>query len=72
MTVDGTEPEQTLVRVIARDQVGLLSAICRWFADQRLSVESLHAATDGERARDVFLVAGDVDAAALSRFLSRR
>ena len=72
VTVDGSEPEQTLVRVIARDQIGLLSAICRWFADHHLSVESVHAATDGERARDVFLVAGDVDAPALARYLSRR
>ena len=70
VTVDGSEPEQTLVRVLARDQVGLLAAICRWFADQGLSVESVHAATDGERARDVFLVAGNVDAAELAHHLS--
>jgi glycine cleavage system regulatory protein len=72
VTVDGSQPEQTLVRVLARDQIGLLSAICQWFADHELSVESLHASSDGDTARDVFIVNGSVDARDLSRHLSRR
>jgi UTP:GlnB (protein PII) uridylyltransferase len=72
VTVDGSRPERTLVRVSAPDQVGLLSAICHWFADHDLSVESLHAATDGETARDVFLVTGACRAEDLARHLSRR
>lgn len=72
MTADGSAADRTLVRVSAPDQIGLLSAICSWFADHGLSVESLHAATDGETVRDVFLVAGSCDAHALSNHLSRR
>jgi UTP:GlnB (protein PII) uridylyltransferase len=68
----GNEPERTLVRVRARDQIGLLSTICRWFADNDLSVESVHATTDGETARDVFLVNGSCDAADLELRLGGR
>ena len=72
MTAYGSERQRTLIRVVAPDQVGLLSTICGWFADHDLSVESLHAATDGEIARDVFLVEGTCDARDLARHLSRR
>lgn len=72
VTVDGSEPERTLVRVSAHDQIGLLSAICRWFAEHDLSIESLHAATEGETARDVFLVTGSCSADELASHLSRR
>jgi UTP:GlnB (protein PII) uridylyltransferase len=68
----GDEPERTLVRVRARDQIGLLTTICRWFSDNELSVESVHATTDGETARDVFLVNGNRDAAALEHYLGGR
>jgi len=71
VTADGRPPGQTLVRVWAPDQIGLLSAICNWFADHEVSVESLHATTDGERVRDVFLVSGAVPAPELARYLSR-
>jgi UTP:GlnB (protein PII) uridylyltransferase len=71
VTVDGSRPERTLVRVLATDQIGLLSAICRWFADHELSVESLHAASDGRTARDVFIVNGSFTPRDLSRHLSR-
>ena len=57
VTADGGESDRTLVRVVARDQVGLLATICRYFADHGLSVESVHAATDGanrpRRVRDL-------------------
>ena len=56
----------------APDQIGLLSTICRWFADNNLSVESVHATTDGKMARDVFLINGNCRAADLARHLSRR
>jgi [protein-PII] uridylyltransferase len=71
VTVDGSEPGRVLVRVTADDQVGLLWAICRWFADQGHSIESLHAATDRGKAHDVFLVAGSCEAPELARHLSR-
>jgi pimeloyl-ACP methyl ester carboxylesterase/glycine cleavage system regulatory protein len=71
VTVDGSRPERTLVRVSARDQIGLLSAICHWFADHELNVESLHASTDGQMAHDVFLVTGTCSAQELARYLSR-
>ncbi len=72
VTAYGSEGQPTLVRVEASDQVGLLSTICAWFADHDLSVESLHAATDGDVARDVFLVDGSCDARDLARFLGSR
>ena len=50
----------------ARDQIGLLSAICHWFADHELNVESLHASTDGQTAHDVFLVTGTCSAQELA------
>ena len=68
----GSEPDRTLIRVSAPDQIGLLSTICRWFADNNLSVESVHATTDGKMARDVFLINGNCRAADLARHLSRR
>ncbi|HTD50495.1 MAG TPA: alpha/beta fold hydrolase [Acidimicrobiia bacterium] len=72
VTAYGSQRQRTLIRVLASDQIGLLSTICRWFADHDLSVESLHAATDGEIAHDVFLVQGSCDARDLARHLSRR
>jgi UTP:GlnB (protein PII) uridylyltransferase len=69
VTAYGDEAEQTLVRVQAPDQVGLLSSICRWFANQELSVESVHATTDGNIASDVFLINGTCNAAALQLHL---
>ncbi len=72
VTAYGSERQRTLIRVVAPDQVGLLAAICAWFAEHELSVESLHAATDGELARDVFLVEGTCEARDLARHLSRR
>jgi UTP:GlnB (protein PII) uridylyltransferase len=58
-----------MVRVVADDQVGLLSAVCRWIALHDVSIESLHARTVKGRADDTFLVAGQVDALALTGFL---
>ena len=55
----------------AVDQVGLLWAICRWFADHGVSIETVSAATDAGEANDGFIVVGDVDAEALATHLSR-
>ena len=69
VTVQGAEGNRSMVRVVADDQVGLLSALCRWFAERDVSIESLHARTVKGRADDTFLVAGQVDARALTGFL---
>lgn len=68
--VDGANGGRWLVRVTAPDQVGLLWAICQWFADLGVSIESLHAATDGAVASDTFIVDGPCDADALAARLS--
>jgi pimeloyl-ACP methyl ester carboxylesterase/glycine cleavage system regulatory protein len=70
VVVDGDGGDRTLVRVRARDQVGLLAAICRWFATNGVSVETLHARTVGLVASDQFLVNGPVDGPALEYALS--
>ncbi len=72
VTVDGGNNDRVLVRVVARDQIGLLATICRYFADRGLSVETVHASTDGETARDVFVITGECCAPDLARRLSRR
>jgi pimeloyl-ACP methyl ester carboxylesterase len=58
VTASGTGPGQTLLRVSAPDQVGLLWAICQWLSGRGLSIDSLHAATHEGMARDVFLLSG--------------
>jgi UTP:GlnB (protein PII) uridylyltransferase len=69
VTVQGAEADRSMVRVLAGDQIGLLSAVCRWFAERDVSIDSLHAQTVKGRADDTFLVAGQVDARALTGFL---
>jgi hypothetical protein len=48
----------------------LLSAVCRWFADQGISIEAADIATDDGTANDVFLIEGECDTVALARHLS--
>lgn len=67
---DGEAVGRSLVRVTARDQIGLLWAICRWFADHHISIESVHASTLHGVASDTLVVAGKVDADALAAHLS--
>ncbi|MDQ6697628.1 MAG: alpha/beta fold hydrolase [Actinomycetota bacterium] len=69
--LDGEALGRSLVRVTAQDQVGLLWAICRWFADHGISIESVHAATERGVACDTFVVDGDCDADELAAHLSR-
>lgn len=65
----GVGDDMSVVRVFTDDQVGLLAGICRWFADHQVSIQALHARTQGRRADDTFLVTGAVDAADLKRDL---
>jgi pimeloyl-ACP methyl ester carboxylesterase/glycine cleavage system regulatory protein len=71
VTVQGADGDRSMVRVKVRDQVGLLSALCRWFATQNVNIESLHARTTASAADDTFLVVGTIDAADLSRHLEQ-
>jgi glycine cleavage system regulatory protein len=70
VTVQGAEGDRSLVRVIARDQLGLLSALCRLFAMQGVDIESLQARTLGGVADDTFLVVGHLDADTLTALLT--
>jgi predicted amino acid-binding ACT domain protein len=71
VTVDGATGDRRLVRVTARDQLGLFSAICRWFAAHQTSIEAVHASTSDGVATDTFVVLGPCDDGALAKHLSR-
>jgi predicted amino acid-binding ACT domain protein len=72
VTVNGQGDGRSVVRVTAPDRIGLLSAVCRWFADHDVSVEAASISTLDGVAKDVFLVSGDCDVAALADHLSAR
>jgi UTP:GlnB (protein PII) uridylyltransferase len=59
-----------VVTVTAPDQVGLLWAICRWFADNGVSIEAARIGAEHGRARDHFIVVGDPVARALAAHLA--
>ncbi|GAC1375928.1 MAG: hypothetical protein NVSMB4_04400 [Acidimicrobiales bacterium] len=59
-----------LLSVTAEDQVGLLWAICRWLADERVGIESAHIEARGGRAHDRFLVHGRLDPDGLRTLLT--
>ena len=61
---------RSIVRVTAPDRIGLLSAVCRWFADAGISIEAADIATNRGTATDVFLVDGEFDADCLAEHLS--
>ena len=69
--VDGDATGHSLVRVSAKDQIGLLWAICRWFADHGISIASVHASTEDGVAFGTFVVDGDLDPHELASHLSR-
>jgi glycine cleavage system regulatory protein len=71
VTVQGADGVRSIVRVKVRDQLGLLSALCRWFATHDANIESLHARTVSGIADDTFLVVGHVDGDELARNLER-
>jgi UTP:GlnB (protein PII) uridylyltransferase len=68
--VDGAHTGRAVVTVTAPDRLGLLWAICRWFADHHVSIESMSVTTDGGVARDNFIVIGDCDGGELAEHLS--
>ncbi len=72
VTVSGEGDGRSVVRVLAPDRIGLLSAVCRWFADHQVSVEAASISTVDGVAKDVFLVSGECDVAALAEHLSAR
>ena len=61
---------KSIVRVSAADRLGLLSAVCRWFADQGVSIEAADIETVDGNANDVFLVDVDCHIDDLARRLS--
>ena len=71
VTVHGPTADRSLVRIGAPDQLGLFWAICRWFADHDVSIESVHATTVDGTAEDTFVVTGPCDADDLGAHLSR-
>ena len=72
MVATGQDTGRTVVRVVAPDQLGLLWAACRWFADNDVSIEATNASTVDGVARDVFVVTGEFDADALAGYLSAK
>lgn len=60
---------RSVVTVEAPDRVGLLHAAAAWFETNGCNVEACRAGTDGDRARDVFIVTGQVDTAGLAAAL---
>jgi predicted amino acid-binding ACT domain protein len=61
---------RSVVTVTAPDQIGLLWAICQWFADHEVSIEAAHAGGSGSRVEDHFVVIGQPDARALAARLT--
>lgn len=61
---------RSVVTVTAPDQVGLLWAICRWFADNGVSIEAASAGAVDGQVEDHFVVVGHPDVAALAARLS--
>lgn len=64
--------DRSLVKVTARNQLGLLSTICRWFERQGINIESVNARSKEEFAQDAFLVVGEVSSSELKSFLEQR
>jgi pimeloyl-ACP methyl ester carboxylesterase/predicted amino acid-binding ACT domain protein len=71
VTRTGAGTGTSIVRVAAPDDIGLLSAICRWFADHGISIEAAGIVTTDDVADDVFLIDGDCDTGELAAHLSR-
>jgi hypothetical protein len=60
---------RSVVTIEAPDGLGLLHAAAAWFEASGCNVEACRAGTEGNRARDVFIVVGSVDTAALAAAL---
>jgi predicted amino acid-binding ACT domain protein len=59
-----------VVTVTAPDQVGLLWAICRWFADNGVSIEAARAGAEEGLVQDHFIVIGRPDVSGLAARLT--
>ena len=70
MTKTGEGDGRSCVRVTAPDQIGMLSTVCRWFADHGVSIDAADISTVDGTAKDVFLVRGDFDIDVLAGHLS--
>jgi pimeloyl-ACP methyl ester carboxylesterase/predicted amino acid-binding ACT domain protein len=64
VTIQGSG-DRSIVEVIAPDQPGLLSTICRYFQTQHVNIETLNAKSRDGIARDTFLVSGEFEAEGL-------
>ncbi len=72
VTITGQGDGKSVVRVTAPDQIGLLSAVCRWFAEHDVSVDAASIATVDGTAKDVFTIQGTCDVDGLVRHLHGR
>src|SRR4029079_3563188 len=70
VTLAGAGPGPSIVRITARDQVGLLEAISRWFADHGVGILAADITTRDRTATDRFVVDGEFDRTALADHLS--
>ena len=70
VTVTGGGTGQVVVEVGAPNQLGLLEATTRWFAEHGVSIQAARVATRDGMARDAFIVDGAFDADALAAHLS--
>lgn len=61
---------RSVVTVTAPDQIGVLWAICRWFADHDVSIEAACAGAEDGQVEDHFVVVGQPDARALAARLT--
>ncbi len=71
VSVSGAPSRSATITVVAKDQIGLLWAVCRWMADHDVSIEAVHATTEFGVARDTFLVTGECDPDELAQTLSK-
>jgi UTP:GlnB (protein PII) uridylyltransferase len=65
----GSANGDAMISVVAPDQHGLLAATCRWLSDAGVGIEAAWI-TGEDEANDVYVVDGEVDVAALERFLT--
>lgn len=65
----GVANGEHMINVVAPLQPGLLATVCRWLAEEGVSIEAAWVTREKE-ANDVFVIRGDVDVAALERVLS--
>jgi glycine cleavage system regulatory protein len=62
--------DRSIVKVVAPDEQGLLTTICRYFQAHKVNIETLQARTRNGVARDTFLVIGSIEAQDLKAHLA--